>query len=172
MENKRYVKEVMNHIHTNKKTKKRIQEDLELRLDDSSMDNPYFNPYTDLGNPEEYAKEFMENLEQSGTLTTFMTAPYEYKSKITVFGIPLMHVHTGGRGNPQTARGIIAIGDIANGFISIGGVSAGIISIGGASTGVIAIGGVAMGAVAVGGVALGLYSVGGVAVGLLGNINP
>ena len=74
-----------------------------------------------------------------------------------------------------TARGFIAIGDIAVGFIAIGGlargvfafggVSIGVVSFGGASLGMIALGGLAVGAIALGGMAMGYYALGGSAVG-------
>lgn len=39
---------------------------------------------------------------------------YEYKSRRTLFGLPLVHIHFGGR-RVCRAKGIIAIGDIATG---------------------------------------------------------
>ncbi len=84
----------------------------------------------------------------------------EYRSKATLFGLPLLHVATGfdpATGNKRIARGIIAIGDTAQGVFAFGGVA----------TGGFAFGGVAVGVVAFGGGALGLVSFGGFAVALL-----
>lgn len=100
---------------------------------------------------------------------------YEYASKRTVRGIPLVHINLGI--GLKRAKGIIAIGNIAQGVIAIGGVSIGIVAIGGVGIGLLALGalaigllaaagGVAAGAVAVGGVALGLLSIGGLAAGV------
>ncbi|WP_411676046.1 helix-turn-helix domain-containing protein [Caproicibacter sp.] len=99
---------------------------------------------------------------------------YEYKSTRKLFGLPLVHVNLG-RGL-YTARGIVAVGNIAFGAVSVGGISVGILALGGLAFGMLAvagfsaglllaIGGVAVGTVAVGGCAVGILSVGGLAVG-------
>lgn len=103
-----------------------------------------------------------------GKLTSF-----EYVSKRTVKGIPLVHVSFA----PQkSAHGIIAVGFRARGIVSLGLFSMGIVSVGILSLGLLAFGvlglgllafgSIAAGGIAFGGVALGLLAVGGVAVGL------
>lgn len=108
---------------------------------------------------------------------------YEYKSRRTCFGVPLVHIHIG-RGM-YVAKGIVAIGNIAIGALSIGvlacgglslgalalgllsfaGLSAGLLlAIGGLAAGAVAIGGVAWGVIAIGGFALGMFSLGGCAI--------
>ena len=108
---------------------------------------------------------------------------YEYKSKTTIFGIPLVHIHLGH--GFYKARGIIAVGTIAKGILSAGVVSMGILSlgaisfgllsvgafalglllaVGAISIGTVAIGGLALGILAIGGCALGVYSIGGAAI--------
>jgi len=75
----------------------------------------------------------------------------EYKSPVTIFGLPLVHVAAGVDPvtmTPRVARGIVAVGSIAVGVIAVGSVA----------TGLLAVGGVAFGAVAIGGVAFGLIS--------------
>lgn len=89
---------------------------------------------------------------------------YEYKSRLTVFGIPLVHINFG-RGMYK-AKGIIAIGNFAVGLFSMGLLSAGLISIGTASLGLLAFGGLALGGLAIGGAALGIFAIGGLAVGV------
>lgn len=89
---------------------------------------------------------------------------YEYKSKITVFGIPLVHINFG-RGMYK-AKGIIAAGNFAVGILSAGIFSAGLISIGTASLGLFAFAGLAFGGLAVGGAAFGVFAAGGLAVGV------
>lgn len=99
---------------------------------------------------------------------------YEYKSERMLWGLPLVHVNLG-RGIHR-AKGIIAIGNVAQGMISLGVVSVGLVSCGVASVGLLSLGSftvglllslgaVALGAVAIGAVAVGWFAVGGVAVG-------
>jgi hypothetical protein len=96
---------------------------------------------------------------------------YEYRSPITVFGLPLVHIVCGPGFNPVTgrmrvAKGIIAIGHVAVGVFAFGGVAIGAVSFGGLALGLVAIGGCAIGALlALGGMALGLVAIGGGAFG-------
>ena len=91
---------------------------------------------------------------------------YEYKSKRTLFGLPLVHVNFGRR--DHWARGSIAIGNIATGFVALGGVAVGLFTLGGVSIGLLlALGAVSLGAASIGGVALGLLAWGGIALGWL-----
>lgn len=90
---------------------------------------------------------------------------YEYRSPITLFGLPLVHIHLGQ--GLYRAKGIVAIGNLATGFVALGGISAGLFSFGGVSLGLLAIGGLAAGIAALGGVALGLIALGAVAIGCL-----
>jgi len=169
MDNKKYINDVLKHIHVDRKTKKRIKEDLTYRIEDAMSEDPYFDAVTEMGRPKDLAAEFTENLE-NGTLMDSLIfvqkEPYEYKSEKTFMGLPLIHIHTGGTNRTSRAKGIIAIGDFATGIISIGGVSVGVVSLGGVSLGVISLGGVALGAIALGGVAIGGIALGGVAVGI------
>lgn len=168
MDSKKYINDVMKNIHVNRRLKKRIKEDLEQRINEAQMDNPYFNPTVDLGEPVQYAMEFMENLQESGTFDNFTNSNYEYKSERTLFGLPLVHINTGGNSRiTKTAKGIVAIGDISIGFISLGGVSIGVISLGGVSLGLLTLGGVSIGLAAFGAVSIGLFSMGAVSIGIL-----
>ena len=89
---------------------------------------------------------------------------FEYRSKRTLFGLPLVHIHIGG--GLCRAKGIFAVGNLATGFAALGGISAGVLSLGGLSLGLLAVGGLAAGAAALGGLAIGLIALGGAAVGL------
>ena len=105
--------------------------------------------------------------------------PWEYRSRATLFGLPLVHCRTGklpGQKKSQPAVGWIACGEVAYGIlfangafavggISMGGASVGIFSFGGFSLGLLAFGGIALGGVALGGAAIGLIASGGLAVG-------
>jgi RNA polymerase sigma factor (sigma-70 family) len=119
------------------------------------------------------------------SLTT-LTARFRgrvYRSRATLFGLPLIDIHVsdplppGGTGlhasgERRVARGWIAIGDDACGlllavgekacgFIAIGGRTVGVLSCGGIAVGVVAVGGVALGVLGIGGFAAGVYAVGG-----------
>ncbi len=100
---------------------------------------------------------------------------YEYKSKRTIFNLPLVHINIG-RGM-YVAKGILAIGNVSIGLISIGlialgglclgALALGLICAAGAALGLIlSVGGLAVGTVAMGGLALGIFAVGGLAVGM------
>lgn len=88
---------------------------------------------------------------------------YEYKSKRTLWGLPLVHIKFGM--GLCRARGIVAIGNIATGLVALGGLSAGLVSLGGVSLGLLTLGGVSAGGIALGGLAVGLLAVGGCAIG-------
>lgn len=91
---------------------------------------------------------------------------YEYKSKRTLFGLPLVHIHLGW--GFCHAKGILAIGNVATGLFAFGGVALGLFALGGVSLGLLALGGLALALLAaVGGLAIGAIAVGGLAVGLL-----
>ena len=101
---------------------------------------------------------------------------YEFCSKTSLFGLPLVHINLGP--GFQRAKGIIAIGNFAAGVVAVGGLSAGLFSVGAGSLGLLAaVGGFALslglamggGAVsryiALGGAAFGQYASGGMASG-------
>jgi predicted Ser/Thr protein kinase len=96
-------------------------------------------------------------------------APYEYRSRRKLFGLPLVHIVSGidpVTGRTKVAKGIIAIGEKAVGVLALGGASLGVIALGGAAFGLITMGGCSVGLlVALGGFALaGGLAVGGMAV--------
>lgn len=74
---------------------------------------------------------------------------YEYKSRSSLFGLPLVHINVG-RGGFYRATGIIAIGAMAKGVVAIGLVSLGGLAIGAVSVGLLAAGAMALGGCAVG----------------------
>ena len=91
---------------------------------------------------------------------------FEYKSKRTLFGLPLVHIHLGW--GFCRAKGIFAVGNVATGLVALGGVAVGLLSLGGFSLGLLALGGLALGLLAaVGGLAVGAIAIGGLAIGLL-----
>lgn len=90
---------------------------------------------------------------------------YEYKSRITVKDIPLVHINYGFGG--YRAKGIVAIGNISTGLLSIGIIAKGFISMGVLSAGLLAFGVLSIGLFAVGCIALGLIAIAGIAVGIM-----
>lgn len=115
---------------------------------------------------------------------------FEYQSKRTLWGLPLLHV-TAGRdpatGKRRHARGVFAFGEIATGVFAFGGIARGLFACGGLAMGgvtfgglglglisfgglavalLLGIGGLAVGPLALGGVAVGWYAVGGMAAGM------
>jgi predicted esterase/predicted Ser/Thr protein kinase len=96
---------------------------------------------------------------------------FEYRSKATLFGWPLVHVCFGvdAKGRAVPAKGIVAVGgSLAVGLVAVGGIALGGIALGGLSVGLLALGGGAIGLLlAFGGGALGGVAVGGGAAGVV-----
>ena len=95
---------------------------------------------------------------------------YEYRSRVTIGGWPLVHVCAGldpVTMRPRAAKGIIAVGNVAVGVVAIAGLACGLVTVGGGSFGLIAaLGGAAVGlGISVGGLAVGSIAVGGAAIG-------
>jgi hypothetical protein len=85
---------------------------------------------------------------------------YEYRSKTSLFGLPLLHVAIGvnpATGQKRSARGIIALGSAPRGVIAFGDVAVGVIACGIFGYGVVSVSVVAIGAIAVGSAAVGLW---------------
>ena len=89
---------------------------------------------------------------------------YEYKSRRTLWGLPLVHIHLMSRGLCR-AKGILAIGNVATGLVALGGFSFGLVSLGAISLGLVSLGAVAAGVLAAGAVALGWLALGASAAG-------
>ncbi len=92
-------------------------------------------------------------------------ATWEYRSKFTLLGLPLIHIRMCERMAPPTTAWI-AIGDFAiGGLFAWGGLSIAPVCVGGCAIGLIPIGGLTLGAVSLGGCSIGIYSIGGLAIG-------
>ena len=89
---------------------------------------------------------------------------YEYKSKRTLGGVPLVHINIG-RG--KTAKGIVAIGFKSVGVISIGLLSIGLLSFGLLALGFLGLGMLGIGFFGFGTFALGLFSGGAISIGII-----
>ena len=107
--------------------------------------------------------------EQIEEISRFFRA-WTWESKATLFGLPLISIclsfYPHMLGSRKTARGIIAIGNIAVGVVALGCLSVGVFSIGAFSIGAFALGALAFGLAALGPVAAGLLAFGPVALGL------
>lgn len=110
----------------------------------------------------------------------FPKPAWEYRSKASLFGLPLVHIRVGDRfallKRPVTAwiaagntaiGGLFAFGGMAIAPLSIGGLAIGFLSVGGFSVGIFALGGIALGVwVLFGGLIVGWQAFGGcIAVG-------
>jgi hypothetical protein len=93
---------------------------------------------------------------------------FEYRSRTTVFGWPLVHIATGvdpATGRKRSAHGVIAMGNAPRGVIAFGDVAVGVIACGIFGYGLISVSIVAVGVVALGSVAVGMVlAMGGLAV--------
>lgn len=89
---------------------------------------------------------------------------YEYRSKRTFHGLPLVHISIG---FGACAKGVIAIGFRAKGIFSLGLASAGIISFGVASIGLLSFGVAAVGLLAAGVLSAGVIAAGSICCGII-----
>ncbi|SHJ38577.1 hypothetical protein SAMN02745163_01834 [Clostridium cavendishii DSM 21758] len=161
-----YIDKVIYNIAVTGKKASQIKEDLYVSLLEKQKVTGENDPYMLLGDPEEIAAEFRENLgiKDSNISINFNKKHLDYISKTKIFGVPLVHVST----NPfKIAKGVFSFGFISTGIFSFGLVSFGILSFGVLSLGLI----VALGAISIsallanGGVALAYgMSLGGVAI--------
>lgn len=134
-------------------------------------------------NPEKERSAGIENADaetgfhsdRNPSFTNMARPHYEYKSKKTIKGLPLVHVNTGL--GLYRARGIIAIGNIAEGVVAIGFISAGVISLGLLAAGLllsigtiavallVSVGSLAVACISFGAVSIGLFSMGALTIG-------
>lgn len=89
---------------------------------------------------------------------------YEYKSKKMIGNLPLVHINVGI--GMHRAKGVIAIGAVAQGWLAIGFAAMGGFSIGIVSLGLIALANFAFGLIALGSFSVGIISMGAFAVGI------
>jgi RNA polymerase sigma factor (sigma-70 family) len=91
---------------------------------------------------------------------------FEYRSKLALFGLPLVHIRLRGGLERGPVKAWIAAGDAAIGVIfAFGGMAIAPISFGGFAVGLLTIGGFAVGLVPFGGFSFGPWALGGMAVG-------
>lgn len=192
---KQYIKEIVERSCLPREERKRIKKDLENEIFSAIEGGESMERIVErMGTPDEVAVGLFENY------IDIPTRPFcEYKSKKTLFGLPLVHIisgsykstvthvrtvsargiNIGGRCSPMpyhyslpTARGVFAFGPKAKGIFAVGNLSMGVISIGNLSVGIISIGNLSVGLLNIGNLALaGLISLGNAAIGVLSGGN-
>ena len=158
---------------------------MDARLDDLVLRALERQP----GKRFQQASEMRLELEAIAGVTTKLSPEasrklsYEYRSKTTLFGWPLLHVAMGvnpATGRKRSAKGIIAIGTAPRGVLAFGDVAVGVIACGIFGYGLISVSVVAVGVfawgslaagllLAMGGVAIAPVAIGGAAMGWLAN---
>ena len=112
------------------------------------------------GSPE-ICRDFETSGQAQQVIIQRQTLEYEYMSQKSWRGLPLVHIHIGIK--PVRAKGVIAIGNIAQGIIAIGIIGMGVITLAVAGVGLL----LAIGSIVVGGIALGSLAAGIIAMGAL-----
>lgn len=95
---------------------------------------------------------------------------YEYKSRTTLWGLPLVHIHMGRTANGRlaVAKGIFAVGTVAVGLVSAGLFSLGLLSVGVLALGLLVLATLGLGILTAGIVSIGLLAAFGIcAIGYL-----
>jgi hypothetical protein len=99
----------------------------------------------------------------------FPPAAYEYRSRRTLFGLPLIHVRFGDRFDvlrgPVKAWIAIGSGHAVGGLFAFGGLAVAPASFGGIAIGLLPFGGIALGIFPIGAIVLGAWAFGGLAFG-------
>jgi hypothetical protein len=91
---------------------------------------------------------------------------FEYRSKLALFGLPLVHIRLRGGLDRGPVKAWIAVGDSAIGALfAFGAMAIAPISFGGFAFGLLTFGGFAIGGLSLGGFSLGPWAIGGMAVG-------
>ena len=123
-------------------------------------------------------KQYLSRVLQEHYAGEFPPAAYEYRSRWSCLGLPLMHIRIGDRfdvlrgpvkawiaiGGSHTVGILFASGGIAVAPIAFGGIAIGLISFGAISIGVAVMGAFALGIWATGGAAIGWQAFGGSAI--------
>lgn len=133
----------------------------EIRRHDKSRNSGYDEGYN------EAERERTRRLEEKMDALARYMKGYQYTSKTSIHGIPLVSIRfSRNLGKEGVAKGIIAIGNIAVGVISIGALSVGVVSFGAITAGALALGAFALGIFAWGALAVGIMAFGSCAVGV------
>jgi hypothetical protein len=113
-------------------------------------------------------RKYLSELMARGDSHESVRPVFEYRSRASFLGLPLVHICIGDRFAILKApvKGWIAVGERAvGGFLAFGAVAIAPVSIGGLTLGLLPFGGLALGVVALGGFAVGIWSYGGLVLG-------
>ena len=113
-------------------------------------------------------RSYLAGLVKKGLVDVSATPAWEYRSRASLLGLPLVHVCLGDRlsilKKPVTAW--IAVGDCAvGGLFAFGGMAVAPLSIGGCAIGLLPFGGLALGVLVLGGYGVGAWTFGGMGIG-------
>lgn len=133
-------------------------------LFDCSLDYLLKETTTEKGERAEAANAQNPDDTASASLNKMFRFHYEYRSKRTVCGVPLVHINLG---MGRKAKGIFAIGFRSFGVVSIGFLSVGLLSFGLLALGLLGLGLLGIGIFGFGTFALGFLSGGAISVGIV-----
>jgi len=164
-----YLRIALSTISSDRESKEKIRREMNYDIQNKVFDSGKGNPFEVLGDPAAYAREFIEERKSTYPKVRMRVsrayglkgyAGYEFISKMTVAGLPIIHINTLPFG---VAKGIIAIGNVAIGLLAIGGVSIGVFSFGGVALSLLlSLGGLSASLFsAFGGLAIAMYLAGG-----------
>jgi hypothetical protein len=113
-------------------------------------------------------RKYLAELSAKGVTVNPASPAWEYRSKLVLLGLPLIHIRvSGGLTMPVTpVRAWIAVSDYAVGLLfAIGNLAIAPVSIGGLAIGLLSFGGCAVGVLSLGGLSFGIWSFGALALG-------
>ena len=113
-------------------------------------------------------REYYSRIPKEEHVDDFAKPAFEYRSRATFLGLPLVHVRIGNRLDPlqKPVKAWIAMANCAvGGLIAFGGVAIAPFSIGFCAVGLVPLAGIAVGLVPLGAIALGVWAYGGLAIG-------
>jgi RNA polymerase sigma factor (sigma-70 family) len=113
-------------------------------------------------------RKYLTEIRAQNSSKEFIEPAFEYRSRASFLGLPLVHVRIGDRFALLNApvKAWIAIGERAvGGLFAFGAIAIAPVSVGGITIGLLPFGGLALGVLALGGFALGIWSYGGLVVG-------
>lgn len=123
-------------------------------------------------------RKFLTEILEQNHSAEFLEPAFEYRSRASFLGLPLVHIRIGDRFailkapvkawiavGERAVGGLFAFGAIAIAPVSIGGITIGLLPFGGLALGVLALGGFALGIWCFGGLVIGWQTLGGFAIG-------
>lgn len=170
MNKRQYINEILSWSCLPYEQRKRIRQDLDEEISTALNRGETMKQIQErMGSPDSIGAELLENY--VGAISP--QRPFiEYKSKISIMGVPLVHMvrfnrryyqtivqnNVFGRVKVPTAKGIIAIGQRAKGIIAIGNFCCGIVVFANLGIGLFSIGNVVFGLLTLCNLGIGLFA--------------